>query len=57
MNLSVYEFMEDYLNEDLPDYDRGEQLKEAVLEYNEVYGTAYDPERCLKTFKARFCIQ
>lgn len=42
--MSVFEYMEDFDNDELPDYEHREQLREAVQDYNDEYGTAHDPE-------------
>lgn len=43
--MTVYEFMEDFDNAELDDYEWKEQLKEAVIEYNENYGTDFNPSK------------
>lgn len=55
-NLTVYEFIEDFDNNELPPDDWREQLLEAVVEYNKQYNTTYDPratvtEYCRKKSK------
>lgn len=50
MTLSVMEYLEDFDNEDLSDYDRTEQLREAVEQYNYEHGTAYSPDAQIKNY-------
>lgn len=51
MTLSLYEFMEDFDNSELSDYERHEQLMEAVREYNEKNNTQFEPLKSLKAYK------
>jgi hypothetical protein len=44
--------MEDWDNTELPDYDRDEQLMDAVKEYNEAHGTDYKPAATLRNYKS-----
>jgi hypothetical protein len=53
MALSVFDFMEDFDNAELSDYERDEQLREAVKEYNEQFHGSYDPYRTLKQYKSQ----
>lgn len=50
--ITVYEHMEDFDNAELSDYERNEQLREAVQDYNAVHGTEHNPEKCLIRYKA-----
>ena len=43
MKITVYEYMEDFDNAELPDGAWQEQLEDAVREYNETFGTTHDP--------------
>jgi hypothetical protein len=54
MTLSLYEFMEDFDNSELSDYERDEQLMEAVKEYNEKNNTSYNPEKSLIAYKIAY---
>jgi hypothetical protein len=54
MNLTVYEFMEDHDNAELNEYDWHEQMREAVLEYNEINDTDYNPETAIRNYKLYF---
>ena len=40
--MTLLEFMEDFDNWELSTQDRKEQLMDAVVEYNEKYGTDYN---------------
>ena len=42
--------MEDFDNPELSDYDRDEQLREAVEDYNAEYNTVHDPQRSVILF-------
>ena len=39
MSLTIYEWLEDF--DEIEAYDREEKLKDAVEEYNALYGTQY----------------
>lgn len=52
--LTVWEFMEDFDNDEFNDYDWQEQLEDAVRTYNELYGASYDPLKTFKSYKVRF---
>lgn len=41
--ITVFEYMEDFDNRELSDYEWKEKLMEACREYNEIYGTNYKP--------------
>lgn len=43
--ITLMEFMEDFDYTEYPEHERQERLYEAVLDYNEEYGTHYDPQR------------
>lgn len=45
MALTLFQQLEDHDNAELSDYERKEQLMEAVMDYNESYGKEYKPER------------
>lgn len=49
--LTVYEYMEDFDNAELNGSDRLEQLRDAVIKYNEEYGTSHDPKRTLSEYR------
>jgi len=53
MALTVFEFMEDFDNAELNDYDRDEQIRDAVIQYNEENGTSYDPDKTLSAYKGK----
>lgn len=42
--MTLFEYMEDYDNWELPTEERKEQLMESVLDYNEENDTDHDPE-------------
>lgn len=52
MIISIYEFMEDFDNNELCEYDWEEQLKEAVSSYNQEYEASYKPEKMIEKYKA-----
>ena len=52
-DLTVFEFVEDHDNAELDDYERKEQLRNAVIEYNERNLTDYNPDRTVETYEAR----
>lgn len=41
--MTLFEYMEDFDNWDLSTSERKEQLMDAVLDYNEEYGTNHNP--------------
>lgn len=41
--MKLFEHMEDFDNEELSDFERREQLREAVDDYNGSYETDHDP--------------
>jgi hypothetical protein len=46
------EWMEDFDNEELSDYDREEQLREAVQEYNDEHNANYSADTQLKNYRS-----
>ena len=44
MNDALYEFMQDFDNSELSNYDRDEQLRESIEQYNQDNGTKYGSE-------------
>lgn len=48
--LNIYLWLEDFDDNSLPEYDREEQLREAVLEYNYKYSTKYKPESTVRQY-------
>jgi cell fate (sporulation/competence/biofilm development) regulator YlbF (YheA/YmcA/DUF963 family) len=50
--ITVYDYAEDFDNADLPEYERDEQLREAIREYNEAYETWYDVNNTLRNYKS-----
>ena len=48
--LNIYLWLEDFDNSELPEYDREEQLREAVVDYNETYGTNYTPMSMVRRY-------
>lgn len=51
--LTIWEWLEDFDAADLDDYERKEQLRNAVIEYNERNLTDYNPDRTVETYEAR----
>lgn len=49
--IGIYEWLEDFDNTELSEFDRTEQLREAVIEYNEDNGTTHDPDKTVKKYK------
>lgn len=49
--LNIYLWVEDFDNAELPEYDRLEQLREAVIEYNEKYNTKYMPDSTVQRYE------
>lgn len=50
-DITLFDFMEDFDNSELSDYERDEQLLEAVRDYNNEYGTDYTPKTELRNYK------
>lgn len=48
--LSVYEFIEDFDSQELSTEDWIEQMEDAVVTYNEQYGTDHDPKRTVHIY-------
>lgn len=48
--LTVYEFIEDFDNSELPHDEWIEQMEEAVMTYNEEYGTSFDPKHTVYNY-------
>lgn len=48
--LSVYEFIEDHDNAELSHEDWLEQMEDAVVTYNEQYGTDHNPKRTVHIY-------
>lgn len=48
--ITVFEHLEDHDNNELPAYEWEEQLKEAVISYNEEYGTSHDPQKTFNEY-------
>ena len=48
--LNIYLWLEDFDNSELPEYDREEQLREAVVDYNETYSTNYTPMSMVRRY-------
>jgi len=51
--MTVYEFIEDFDNAELDEYEFIEQLREAVVEFNEIHNTDYDPGRTVRQYLSR----
>lgn len=50
MPLDVYLFIEDFDNNELSHEDWIEQMEDAVVTYNEQYGTNHDPKRTVHIY-------
>jgi hypothetical protein len=50
MPLTIFEYIEDYDNAELPEYERNEILEEKVVEYNELYNKSYNPEITVRSY-------
>ena len=50
MTISVMEYLEDFDNEELPEYDRLEQLREAVEAYNNEHNTDYGKDTQVRNY-------
>jgi len=53
MTLNIYLWLEDFDDTSLPDYEREEQLREAVIEYNEKFGANYLPSVVQRYFRIK----
>ena len=51
-SISLYEFMEDFDNSELSEYERREQLENAVADYNEENGTSYNPAKSFLNYES-----
>lgn len=49
--MNINEYLEDYDNSELNDYDWVEQMEEAVGMYNEEYRTDHEPTKAIKKYK------
>lgn len=50
MKLTVWLYIEDFDNPELPPDSFQEQLEDAVRNYNEEYGTIYDPYKTVMQY-------
>lgn len=50
--MTLFEFMEDFDNAELSEYDRREQLEDSVRDYNEMYGTNHDPSKAYARYQS-----
>lgn len=57
MQISVYEWLEDFDNSELEFNDWFETLEEAVKDYNEQYSAKYDPRKVVKEYIRLCCTQ
>jgi len=48
--LTVFEYMEDFDNAELDQFEWRDQLLTAVLQFNREYGTDHDPAHTLKRY-------
>lgn len=51
MALTIDEWLEDHDNPDLEDYDWEEIMEGAVRDYNEEFGTNYQPRIAIRNYK------
>ena len=51
--MTVYEFIEDFDNAELDEYERMEQMREAVIDFNELHSMDYDPTKTVKQYLSR----
>jgi len=49
--MTIYEWLEDFDNADLPDHERNEQFAEAVERFNEKNKTHYIPDSIVERYK------
>ena len=49
--ITIREWIEDFDNPELSEYDWHEQMVEAIKDYNEQYGTSHDPEKEIRDYK------
>jgi hypothetical protein len=50
--MNLYEYMEDFDNQELDPYDWESQMIDAVLDYNQEYDTEHLPDRAIKQYKS-----
>lgn len=48
--MSIYEFMEDFDNEELSNHEWNEQMEEAVRQYNDEYYTDHAPKSTVRNY-------
>lgn len=48
--MKIFEFIEDYDNDFIPEQENKEIMEEKVEEYNETYRTLYDPVQTVKDY-------
>lgn len=48
--MNIYDWLSDFDNSELSDYDREDQLREAVVNYNQEYGTHYIPMSMVRRY-------
>ena len=48
--MNIYDYLEDWDDEELNHYEWEEQMKEAVEKYNEEYGTDHMPRSTVKAY-------
>ena len=48
--MTVYDFIEDWDNAELSEYDWQEQMEEAVRDYNYQYNERYDPTSTVRHY-------
>jgi hypothetical protein len=49
--IKIYEYLEDFDNAELSEYEWQEQMEEAIESYNEEYGTEYN-KNFVRNYKA-----
>jgi hypothetical protein len=49
--MNINEYLEDYDNSELNDYEWNEQMEEAVGMYNEEYRTDWEPAKAIRKYK------
>jgi hypothetical protein len=50
--MTINEYLEYWDNQELDDYEWGEQMRQAVADYNNEYGTVYDLDRAVQSYKS-----
>jgi len=48
--IPIFDWLEDWDNADLPQYEHEEQLRQACIDYNERYHTRYDPDNTVTQY-------